>query len=124
MIVVLQCLVFYHQEKKLLPHYGPYNGILRYHLGLIIPKDKDNCFIMINNNKHVWSEGKDFLFDDTMIHHVENNTDEYRVILFIDIHRPFNNIFIEYINKILLYFSKFNTTVDTIVKNTNKFDKN
>jgi len=109
--------------KKLLPHYGPYNGILRYHLGLIIPKDKDNCFIMINNNKHVWSEGKDLLFDDTKIHHVENNTDEYRVILFIDIHRPFNNIFIEYINKILLYFSKFNTTVDTIVKNTNKFDK-
>ena len=108
--------------KTLLPHYGPYNGILRYHLGLIIPKDTENCFIMINNIKYIWEEGKDILFDDTLIHHVENNTDEPRVVLFLDIPRKFNNIFINSMNKTLLYFGKFNTTVDTIVKNVNKLD--
>jgi aspartyl/asparaginyl beta-hydroxylase (cupin superfamily) len=108
--------------KKILPHHGPYNGVLRYHLGLIIPKDANNCFIMINNNKYTWSEGKDILFDDTYTHHVENNTNETRVVLFLDICRPFDNIIIDLMNKLLLYFIRFNTTVDTIVKNTNNYD--
>jgi beta-hydroxylase len=78
---------------------------------------------MINNNKYTWSEGKDILFDDTYIHRVENNTNETRVVLFLDIRRQFDNIIIDYFNKLLLYFTRFNTTVDTIVKNTNKYDK-
>ena len=109
--------------KHLLPHYGPYNGILRYHLGLIIPKDKNNCFIMCNNNKYIWSEGKDMLFDDTIEHYVKNDTDETRVILFLDIPRQFDNIFINMLNKTFLYCIKFNTTIDTIVENANKFDE-
>ena len=77
---------------------------------------------MINNKKYTWSEGKDILFDDTYIHHVENNTNEIRVVLFLDICRPFDNIIIDSFNKLLLYFGRFNTTVDTIVKNTNNYD--
>lgn len=106
--------------KTLLPHRGPYNGILRYHLGLIVPEDKENCFIMINNEKKIWEEGTDFIFDDTLIHHVENNTTETRVILFLDIPRQFSNKLIYYLNRTLLNFSKFNTTVDKIVENVNK----
>jgi beta-hydroxylase len=109
--------------KKILPHYGPYNGVLRYHLGLTVPKDTNSCFIMINNKKYTWGEGKDILFDDTYTHHVENNTNETRVVLFLDIRRQFDNIIIDSFNKLLLYFIRFNTTVDTIVKNTNNYDK-
>ena len=109
--------------KTLLPHHGPFNGILRYHLGLIIPKEKEKCFIIVNNKKYIWEEGKDILFDDTLIHHVENNTDEFRVVLFLDIPRKFNNKFIYYLNKILLYYGKFNTTVDTIVTKVNNLNK-
>jgi ornithine lipid ester-linked acyl 2-hydroxylase len=109
--------------KKIAEHYGPYNGILRYHLGLIIPKDKNkdsNCFLMINDNKYTWDEGGDILFDDTLVHSVENNTTEPRVVLFLDVHRPFDNPIIDALNKMFLYFGKFNTSVDTIVDNTNK----
>ena len=109
--------------KKILPHFGPYNGVLRYHLGLTVPNNINSCFIMINNHKYTWSEGKDILFDDTYIHHVENNTNETRVILFLDIRRQFDNIIIDFFNKLLLYFIRFNTTVDTVVKNTNNYDK-
>jgi hypothetical protein len=106
-------------NKKLAPHYGPYNGILRYHLGLIVPKDKNNCFLMINNNKYIWGEGDDILFDDTLLHSVENNTNDTRVVLFLDVHRTFNDPIISILNQMILYFGKFNTTVDTIVDNTN-----
>ena len=106
-------------NKKLAPHYGPYNGILRYHLGLIVPKDKNNCFIMINNNKYIWGEGDDILFDDTLLHSVENNTNDTRVVLFLDVRRTFNDPIISILNQMILYFGKFNTTVDTIVDNTN-----
>ena len=106
-------------NKNLAPHYGPYNGILRYHLGLIVPKDKNNCFLMINNNKYVWGEGDDILFDDTLLHSVENNTNDTRVVLFLDICRTFDDPIISILNRMILYFGKFNTTVDTIVDNAN-----
>jgi beta-hydroxylase len=106
--------------KKLDPHYGVYKGILRYHLGLIIPKNKEDCTIMVNGKKKYWERGKDLMFDDTFIHSVNNNTDETRVILFLDIQKQFNNIFLDTLNSIILYFSQFNGTVNEIVNNTNK----
>lgn len=69
------------------PHTGPYKGCLRYHLGLNTP-DSSNCFIQVENERYSWKNGKGILFDDTYMHHVENNTDKYRVILFCDINRP------------------------------------
>jgi beta-hydroxylase len=69
------------------PHTGPYKGCLRYHLGLNTP-DSSSCFIRVENEHYSWKNGKGILFDDTYIHHVENNTDKYRVILFCDINRP------------------------------------
>ena len=73
--------------KKLNPHVGPFKGILRYHLGLIVPKEKDKCFILVNGKKKTWKEGESFMFDDTYLHEVKNNTNETRVILFLDIIR-------------------------------------
>jgi aspartyl/asparaginyl beta-hydroxylase (cupin superfamily) len=109
--------------KIILPHFGPYNGIIRYHLGLIIPKDKENCFIIVNNKKYIWSEGNYILFDDTLYHYVANNTDETRVVLFLDLPRTFNNKFINYINKFFLFIGKFNTTVDKQVTSANNLEK-
>jgi aspartyl/asparaginyl beta-hydroxylase (cupin superfamily) len=44
--------------KKLAPHRGPYNGVLRYHLSLIVPKAPKNelkgCFIKVNGKNHYW----------------------------------------------------------------------
>jgi len=69
------------------PHKGPFTGCVRYHLGLKIPKDRDNCYIKVANEKFHWEEGKSFIFDDTYEHSVYNNTNEARMILFIDIER-------------------------------------
>ncbi len=63
-------------------------GILRSHLGLIIPKDREKCRIRVGDEICVWQPGEIFVFDDTYEHEVWNDTDEERVILLFDFDRP------------------------------------
>jgi len=69
-------------------HRGVSKGILRAHLGLIIPKDAEKCRIRVDDKIQVWRPGEIFVFDDTYEHEVWNDTDEERVILLFDFDRP------------------------------------
>ena len=75
-------------RKHILDHRGPYKGVLRYHLGLIVPRDAENCRIRVGDDVRHWEEGKSMIFDDTFNHEVWNETDETRVVLFVDVLRP------------------------------------
>jgi aspartyl/asparaginyl beta-hydroxylase (cupin superfamily) len=75
-------------RKHILDHRGPYKGVLRYHLGLIVPKDAEACRIRVGDDIRHWEEGKSMVFDDTFNHEVWNDTDETRVVLFVDVMRP------------------------------------
>src|SRR5205085_8299898 len=75
-------------RKHILDHRGPYKGVLRYHLGLIVPKDAEACRIRVGEDVRHWEEGKSMIFDDTFNHEVWNDTDETRVVLFVDVLRP------------------------------------
>jgi beta-hydroxylase len=75
-------------HKHILDHRGPYKGVLRYHLGLIVPKDAEACRIRVGEDIRHWEEGKSMIFDDTFNHEVWNDTDETRVVLFVDVLRP------------------------------------
>ena len=83
------------------PHTGKFSGIWRYHLALLVPAG-DGCFIEVNGERYFWTEGEGILFNDTYLHSVTNNTDEYRIVLFLDItkHCPY---FANKINKLILY---------------------
>ena len=75
--------------KKHIPeHRGPYKGVLRYHLGLIIPQPKANCRIRVGKDVRFWEEGKSLIFDDSHLHEAWNDSDSYRVVLFVDFLRP------------------------------------
>ena len=75
-------------RKHILDHRGPYKGVLRYHLGLIVPRDAAACRIRVGQDFRHWEEGKSLIFDDTFNHEVWNDTDETRVVLFVDVLRP------------------------------------
>ncbi|MCW3027785.1 MAG: aspH, partial [Solirubrobacterales bacterium] len=75
-------------RKHILDHRGPYKGVLRYHLGLIVPQDAEACRIRVGEDFRHWEEGKSLIFDDTFNHEVWNDTDETRVVLFVDVLRP------------------------------------
>jgi len=69
-------------------HRGVSKGILRAHLGLIIPKEAEKCRMRVGDTITVWHPGEIFVFDDTYEHEVWNDTEEERVILLFDFDRP------------------------------------
>ena len=75
-------------RKHIVKHRGPYAGVLRYHLGLIVPAHKERCRIQVGASVRHWEEGKCLVFDDSHDHEVWNDTDELRAVLFLDFVRP------------------------------------
>ncbi len=74
--------------KSLPPHRGPYNGVLRFHLGLKIPASDDTCAITVGSATRSWAEGNALIFDDTSQRTAWNLTPEWRAVLFVDFLRP------------------------------------
>lgn len=74
--------------KHIPEHRGKHKGLIRYHLGLKVPENKEACRIRVADQFAHWEEGKSLIFDDTFYHEVWNDTDEYRAVLFLDIARP------------------------------------
>jgi ornithine lipid ester-linked acyl 2-hydroxylase len=74
--------------KRLPPHRGPYNGVLRLHLGLLVPEHDGNLGIRIGTEKRDWKEGSVLIFDDAYEHEAWNETDRPRVVLFVDFEKP------------------------------------
>jgi beta-hydroxylase len=74
--------------KHLPPHRGFYKGVLRLHLGLLIPEPAEMCAIRVGSQTRHWQEGRVMIFDDVFEHEAWNRTDGLRVVLFVDIMRP------------------------------------
>jgi ornithine lipid ester-linked acyl 2-hydroxylase len=70
------------------PHRGITKGIVRSHLGLIVPKNWQDCSMLVGDETVHWREGKCFVFDDSERHSVSNATGEERAILLFDFDRP------------------------------------
>lgn len=90
---VVSCAISVLEKGVKIPiHIGYYKGVMRYMLPIIIPKDKNNVYLCVNEIKYHWTEGVGVLWDDTYPHKVYNNTDEIRVVIYMDVKRPLNKI--------------------------------
>lgn len=94
--------------KKHIPaHRGPYKGVLRYHLGLIVPSsDAADCAIRVGQDVKSWREGESMIFDDTHEHEVWNHNPARRVVLFVDFIRPLPGL-VGVANRTLLFLGRF-----------------
>lgn len=68
-------------------HVGYYKGIVRWMFAIKVPRDRSNCFLCVNNQRVLWQEGKSIAFDDCYPHKVFNDTEESRVVIYMDITR-------------------------------------
>jgi aspartyl/asparaginyl beta-hydroxylase (cupin superfamily) len=75
-------------HKRIPPHDGPYKGVLRYHLALRVPEPQEVTGIRVGSVIAHWEEGKSLVFDDTYEHEAWNDSDDTRVVLFVDFVRP------------------------------------
>lgn len=85
----------------IIPHRGPTRALIRCHLGLVVPQDRENCWIRVASEVRSWEEGKCMLFDDTYEHEVKNQTAEWRTVLFLDFDRPMDRVG-TVVNKLIL----------------------
>ena len=101
--------------KVLVPHRGPWRGLLRMHLGIDIP---EGAKIKVNDEDYYWKEKEIVLFDDTFTHSVENPNGK-RVVLFMDLKRTHIPSFFHNIAKLAGkdYFNKVNMNIE---KNSTK----
>jgi aspartate beta-hydroxylase len=77
--------------KHIPRHRGPFRGIIRFQLGLVMPRGRDGrpaAVLKIEDTEHRLAEGECLLWDDTFPHEVWNASDEVRIILSLDVHRP------------------------------------
>jgi aspartyl/asparaginyl beta-hydroxylase (cupin superfamily) len=72
-------------HTRIPPHTGPMNGILRGHLGMIVPQ---GCYIRVGQDERTWQEGKVLVFDDSFEHEVWNHSDQVRIVLFTNFWHP------------------------------------
>ncbi len=67
------------------PHTGYPEGVLRCHLGLVIPEDNPAVLALrVGDETRTWQPGKCLVFDDTLEHEAWNRTDKTRVVLLLD----------------------------------------
>jgi len=128
---IKSCLFSIMDPGKIIePHIGPYDGLLRYQLALDIPKHietsfntkpidefsdspdditfpikvgKNECYLYVGGEVHEWIEGKGVLFDEANLHGAVNTTSEKRMVLLIDIERPYSLFLYRWINKIIIW---------------------
>ncbi|TIU88512.1 MAG: aspartyl/asparaginyl beta-hydroxylase domain-containing protein [Mesorhizobium sp.] len=96
---------FLAPRKHIPPHRGPFRGIMRFHLGLAIPKQPDGrpaTIMMINHEERRIADGECMLWDDTFEHEVMNNSDQPRVALLLDVWRPQMPLDMEILSRVIV----------------------
>jgi len=75
-------------RSRIPSHKGVTKGMITCHLGLVVPRERERCWIRICDETLCWAEGETMVFDDTYPHEVANDTDEERVVLLVQFARP------------------------------------
>ena len=71
--------------QRINPHYGLSNHCLTVHLPIRVP---ENCHLMVDGAQLNWQQGNALVFDDTLLHAAENNSDHQRIVLIFSIWNP------------------------------------
>ena len=118
-------------HQHIAPHYGYYKGFIRYHMGVVIPRNNEDqsCWIRVNadladndaddktlidkGERYYWRNGEGVMLDDTFMHEAANESDEVRVILFLDVARrmPW---YLELFNRLVLFIVHRDGSVKSI----------
>jgi aspartyl/asparaginyl beta-hydroxylase (cupin superfamily) len=118
-------------HQVITPHWGYYKGFLRYHLGVRIPynNETNQCWLrvngdraqnalldkdkIVNGERYFWKNGEGIIFDDNYLHDAANESDEVRVVLWLDLRRkmPF---YIAPLNRLCLWLVYRDKSVEKI----------
>ena len=84
-------------HTRLQPHTGLLKGLLRAHLGLVVPAQ--GARFELDGATYTWSEGSVLVFDECYRHSAVNDSDERRVVLLLDVVRPMRWPWLDRLNR-------------------------
>lgn len=129
-------------HQRISPHWGYYKGILRYHLGVVIPDDNADkkCWLRVNADPrdnagerdkknsqrdtssivkgevYYWRNGEGIVFDDNYLHDAGNESDDVRVVLWLDLRRPLP-LALDLFNRAVIWLVGRDASVQKIQRN-------
>ena len=107
---VIHCSVSRVGPRARIPvHTGYSRGLFRLLYPVKVPRD-GHVHLTAFAERHTFKEGVPCIFDDNFEHAVVNDTDEDRIVIYMDIVRPFSNKLLDQWNRFLL--DKANDFVD------------
>lgn len=109
-------------HKHIPEHTGVYKGVIRYHLGLKVPSPNTTCKIRVGDDIRYWEEGKSLIFDDRFPHEAWNDSDEVRVVLFLDFLRPVPFPY-SLLNQLIIKFISWSPFLQDAKINQEKWDQ-
>lgn len=112
--VVFACISVLPPASEIKPHFGDTNGIVRAHLGLVVPAPYPTIAIKVGQEEKGWSEGELLCFINVQKHQVWNRSDKRRYVLMVDfVPEPLKNRQMEICAKglgsqsFIIFYNKF-----------------
>ncbi len=97
-------------------HCGYFKNVLRVHLTLHVDQPETlekKRYINVGGEEYHWKEGDLVVFDDTFPHEVINEVPGKRIVLFLDIERPYDQQWMSLLSSQVLKFFQWSKTLAT-----------
>ena len=92
--------------KHIPAHRGPFRGILRYHLPLVIPPargGRPSNRLRVDGETYALEEGRGILWDDTYEHEAWNDSGAVRAVLLLDVFRPEQPLGLRWLTRAIVF---------------------
>jgi aspartate beta-hydroxylase len=92
-------------RKHIPSHRGPFRGVVRFYLGLSVPRRADGrpaAVLTVDGTEYRVGDGEWLLWDDTYPHEVTNESDEIRSVLLLDVWRRDMPLDMELFSRLLI----------------------
>jgi aspartate beta-hydroxylase len=103
--VLSASISFLAPNKHIPPHRGPFRAVLRFYLGLAVPRSADGtpaAVLKIAGEEYRIADGECLLWDDTYVHEVWNGGNEVRTALLLDVERQGMPLDMEVLSRLLI----------------------
>jgi aspartate beta-hydroxylase len=103
---VLSASISFMAPGKHIPaHRGPFRGVVRFYLGLSVPRGADGrpaAVLKVDGQEYRIGDGEWLLWDDTYPHEVLNDSDQVRSVLLLDVWRRDMPLDMELFSRLLI----------------------
>jgi aspartate beta-hydroxylase len=112
--VISASFSFIGPRKHIPPHRGPFRGILRFYLMLVMPRLADGtpaATLRVDDVDYRLNDGEFLLWDDTFEHEAWNDSDEVRIVLSLDVRRPHMPADMRYLSAAIIHFVRWGVRI-------------